>query len=1099
MRKKWLVAMLTASLVLQNSGGAAYAFDMIRETADDSIIVAENATVEDASENMTEDEERIPEEELILHDHEDEYQVDSIVTSNVLADCGEMESSYVSPYITSVKDQNPYGTCWAHAYCAVAEANMYKKGLADSNINLSEYQLAYFMYHPVDDPLGGLTGDSFTWKTSYNPSYLDVGGNQQLATYKVANWVGLADESTAPYSTVVDNSDATLPDSYAYEKDAAHLENSYWISMKDRDLVKAAIKQYGAAAVSYYHSASYINVSNYWYTSEPVAIYCPATVTKSTNHAITVVGWDDNYSKDNFGTYKPESDGAWYCKNSWGSDFSKDGYFWLSYEDGPSYNGNAYFYDMGPADNYQYNYQYDGACGGTRYSYVKEANVYTVTSNQILKAVGFFTYNSQYKCKIEIYKDCGTTDPTGTLVASQQADQLYAGFHTVVLDTPVSLSKDERFSVVITQTTASGGNPQIAVDSSYDGNSWCTMVSSAESGQSYLGTNTGYWLDISQSDENCKIKAYTDDAEEEGDVKVSSITVSPSTASLYIGDKKQLSATVLPNNATDKSVTWTSSNKKAATVDSKGCVTAVGVGTATITCTAKDGSLKKATCNITVSDIKVSSITVSPSTASLHIGDKKQLSATVLPNNATDKSVTWTSSNKKAATVDSSGYVTAVGIGTATITCTANDGSLKKATCNITVSDVKVSSITVSPSTASLHIGDKKQLSATVLPNNATDKSVTWTSSNKKAATVDSSGYVTAVGIGTATITCTANDGSLKKATCNITVSDVKVSSITVSPSTASLHIGDKKQLSATVLPNNATDKSVTWTSSNKKAATVDSKGCVTAVGVGTATITCTAKDGSLKKATCKITVSYTQTQAFCERLYSKCLGRTPDASGIAYWDKLLTSKQTTGASVGYGFVFSDEYKAKKTTDKDYVRMLYIVFMDRTADTAGLNYWMDFLNQGLSREYVYKGFAESTEFTNICKSYGIERGTVKLTQARDQNVNLTKFINRIYVKAMGRTGDEAGLNYWCAQIQNKKTTPVKVAKSFIFSKEFTDKKLSDTEYVKVLYRTFMGREYDTAGLNYWLNNMKKGMTREQVLDNFANCPEFKKIVAGFGL
>ena len=844
MRKKWLVAMLTASLVLQNSGGAAYAFDMIRETADDSIIVAENATVEDASENMTEDEERIPEEELILHDHEDEYQVDSIVTSNVLADCGEMESSYVSPYITSVKDQNPYGTCWAHAYCAVAEANMYKKGLADSNINLSEYQLAYFMYHPVDDPLGGLTGDSFTWKTSYNPSYLDVGGNQQLATYKVANWVGLADESTAPYSTVVDNSDATLPDSYAYEKDAAHLENSYWISMKDRDLVKAAIKQYGAAAVSYYHSASYINVSNYWYTSEPVAIYCPATVTKSTNHAITVVGWDDNYSKDNFGTYKPESDGAWYCKNSWGSDFSKDGYFWLSYEDGPSYNGNAYFYDMGPADNYQYNYQYDGACGGTRYSYVKEANVYTVTSNQILKAVGFFTYNSQYKCKIEIYKDCGTTDPTGTLVASQQADQLYAGFHTVVLDTPVSLSKDERFSVVITQTTASGGNPQIAVDSSYDGNSWCTMVSSAESGQSYLGTNTGYWLDISQSDENCKIKAYTDDAEEEGDVKVSSITVSPSTASLYIGDKKQLSATVLPNNATDKSVTWTSSNKKAATVDSKGCVTAVGVGTATITCTAKDGSLKKATC---------------------------------------------------------------------------------------------------------------------------------------------------------------------------------------------------------------------------------------------------------------KITVSYTQTQAFCERLYSKCLGRTPDASGIAYWDKLLTSKQTTGASVGYGFVFSDEYKAKKTTDKDYVRMLYIVFMDRTADTAGLNYWMDFLNQGLSREYVYKGFAESTEFTNICKSYGIERGTVKLTQARDQNVNLTKFINRIYVKAMGRTGDEAGLNYWCAQIQNKKTTPVKVAKSFIFSKEFTDKKLSDTEYVKVLYRTFMGREYDTAGLNYWLNNMKKGMTREQVLDNFANCPEFKKIVAGFGL
>ncbi|MBO4946295.1 MAG: DUF4214 domain-containing protein [Lachnospiraceae bacterium] len=106
---------------------------------------------------------------------------------------------------------------------------------------------------------------------------------------------------------------------------------------------------------------------------------------------------------------------------------------------------------------------------------------------------------------------------------------------------------------------------------------------------------------------------------------------------------------------------------------------------------------------------------------------------------------------------------------------------------------------------------------------------------------------------------------------------------------------------------------------------------------------------------------------------------------------------------------------------------------------------------------------------------------------------------RIYTKALGRTAEEAGLRYWTQEIQSKRRTPVAVAEEFFFAPEFTNKRLSNTEYVKVLYRTFMGREYDQAGLNYWVGRLNKGESRKTVLKSFAGCPEFQNIVKSFGL
>ena len=272
-------------------------------------------------------------------------------------------------------------------------------------------------------------------------------------------------------------------------------------------------------------------------------------------------------------------------------------------------------------------------------------------------------------------------------------------------------------------------------------------------------------------------------------VKVSKLTLNRTSVSLTKkGQTYQLRATASPSNATTKSVTWKSSNTRVVTVNSSGKLTAVGNGSATITATAKDGSKKTATCKVTVkipTVVKVSRVSLNKNDLALTSkGQSYQLSASVAPSNASNKSVKWTSSNTKVATVSSSGKVTAIANGNTTITATAADGSGKKDICAVTVnipkpadptptptpSVVKVNSISLNPSSLSLtKKGQTARLSATVSPSNATNKSVTWSSSNNNVATV-SNGVVTAVGNGSATITATAADGSGKRASCSVTV-----------------------------------------------------------------------------------------------------------------------------------------------------------------------------------------------------------------------------------------------------------------------------------------------------------------------------------------
>ena len=235
-------------------------------------------------------------------------------------------------------------------------------------------------------------------------------------------------------------------------------------------------------------------------------------------------------------------------------------------------------------------------------------------------------------------------------------------------------------------------------------------------------------------------------------------------------------------------------------------------------------------------------------------GDTETLTATVTPSNATDKSVTWTSSNTSVATVSADGVVTAKTSGTATITVMTTDGR-KTATCAVTVKAkvINVTGVSLDQTSLTLKEGDTRTLTATVTPSDATDKSVTWSTSNSSVATVSASGVVTAKSSGTATITVTTTDGS-KKATCSVSVKP-KVTGVSLDNTAISLLVGQTQWLTATVTPADALDKSVTWSSNNTSVATVSSSGLVTAKAIGSATITVRTTDGD-KTATCLVTVT---------------------------------------------------------------------------------------------------------------------------------------------------------------------------------------------------------------------------------------------------
>ena len=249
-----------------------------------------------------------------------------------------------------------------------------------------------------------------------------------------------------------------------------------------------------------------------------------------------------------------------------------------------------------------------------------------------------------------------------------------------------------------------------------------------------------------------------------------------------------------------------------------------------------------------------------------------------------------------------------------------------------------------------------------------------------------------------------------------------------------------------------------------------------------------------------KVTQNATTVSGFVNRMYRLAMEREADATGLAYWVGTLKSGEKTGAKVAEEFIESPEFKNRNLSDEQYVTILYRIFMGREPEDGGYQYWLKLLANGVSRTFVANQFCTSEEFVQICERCGIMAGSMDLKENRDRNEGLTGFIARQYTKALGRTFDVEGINYWTGEILDGRCSIIEVCTDgFFHSKEFLNKNLSDEEYIKVLYRTFFDREYDEAGLQYWLSQLRTGsMSRDQILNDFALSKEFQSVRAQYG-
>lgn len=404
--------------------------------------------------------------------------------------------------LPGVRAQGAYGTCWTFAMVGSAESNLIKKGLADPDeIDLSELQFIYYAYGEPADPLGNYTGDH-----SFRADGERLGGGNFIyGCSALARAGGLVSEFIMPYENAEFLINSEVSADHYYDMNEYYLDGYRTVNVQnDRALAKECLLEYGALACSYFSDDDYYSVDGNSYYSD--------CFSSGTNHSVLIVGWDDNYPKENFdGKATPAADGAWLIRNSWGDWNHDGGYFWLSYED-TSLDATVYAFDM-TADSYDYIYQYDG--GGYSASIRTDglANVFTAGSDELLQAVSVAFNNDtnvHYTAKVYLDPSEGNFTDTDTPAASAEGDTTYAGMYTIRFDEPVALEEGQRFAVVITGELADGSAAAIAYDKSHSGSDWFESVAVYEPCEGYY-LNGGQLYSMSTRG-TPRIKAYTDTA-----------------------------------------------------------------------------------------------------------------------------------------------------------------------------------------------------------------------------------------------------------------------------------------------------------------------------------------------------------------------------------------------------------------------------------------------------------------------------------------------------------------------------------------------------------------------------------------------------------
>ena len=373
-------------------------------------------------------------------------------------------------------------------------------------------------------------------------------------------------------------------------------------------------------------------------------------------------------------------------------------------------------------------------------------------------------------------------------------------------------------------------------------------------------------LDGSKSAE-CVVNVTTKTEEK---ISVSGVELNVNTLSLQEGNSELLTATVTPEDAEDKSVIWSTSNASVVEVDN-GKVTAIGEGTATVTVITMDGGYK-AFCKVEVKKaedpiISVSGVTFKEDRVTLKSGETGMLQIAIEPSNATNQAVTFESADPEIVTVSDTGEIKAVKAGKTVIQVITIDGE-KKAYCTVEVIEevindtIAVETVNIVPNKQELTVGESANLAVQITPSTATNQKVIWISNDESILKVEQDGKITAIKAGQTTVVAKTEDGN-KLAFCDVTIkekqqpitatTEIKVNAVNVSEKTFTLALKETKTIQTTISPSNATNKKITYASSNATVATVDANGKVKAVTPGIANITVKAASGVTAKVTVKV------------------------------------------------------------------------------------------------------------------------------------------------------------------------------------------------------------------------------------------------------